>query len=97
MSKGIDIVDVMLAVRKGELKILVSNGFFLLQNVKSGEAVRLNEAEPVRHGRWRDSNFIPGMLTCTNCGAQRNPNFKIGGGAWCYCPNCGAKMNKEEA
>ena len=101
MAKGIDIIDVMLAVHKGELKILVSNGFFLLQNVKSGEAVRLNEAEPVRHGRWILGNVEPGYCTpggnrpwlCSECGVAISwrldrPNEN-------YCPNCGAKMDKE--
>ena len=47
-------------------------------------------------GEWRKSDFIPGMLTCTNCGIQRNPKFKLGGGAWNLCPNCGADMRKEK-
>ena len=51
------------------------------------------DAVEVVHGRWKDSDFINGMMTCTNCGVQRNPKFKIGGGAWNYCPNCGAKMD----
>lgn len=54
------------------------------------------EAEPVIHARWKESDFIPGMLTCSNCGAQRNPKFKIGGGKWNGCPNCRAKMDKED-
>lgn len=53
------------------------------------------EVEPVRHERWKESDFIPGMLTCTGCGVQRNPKFKLGGGAWNRCPNCGAIMDKE--
>lgn len=51
---------------------------------------------PVVHARWKESDFIPGMLTCTNCGVQRNPKFKLGGGAWNRCPNCGAKMDLEQ-
>lgn len=47
-------------------------------------------------GKWKESDFIPGMLTCTACGAQRNPKFKIGAGAWNCCPNCGAKMGGGE-
>ena len=46
------------------------------------------EAEPVRHGRWDDSNdgIIP---YCTVCGRShrcfdRTPNF---------CPHCGARMD----
>ena len=43
MAKKVDIIDVMLAVHKGELKVFVKNGFFLLEDTKSGECVRLNE------------------------------------------------------
>ena len=53
----------------------------------------LAKAKPVLHGRWKQSDFIPGMLACNSCGAQRNPNFKIGGGGWHFCPNCGVKMD----
>lgn len=48
------------------------------------------EAEPVRHGRWDDSN--DGITPyCTVCGRthscfNRTPDF---------CPNCGARMNLE--
>lgn len=63
--------------------------------VHTGESIEADVA-PVMHARWKDSDFIKGMLTCTNCGAQRNPNFKIGGGAWNYCPACGAKMDMED-
>ena len=55
------------------------------------------DAVVVRHGTWRNSDFVSGMLACNQCGAQRNPKFKIGGGAWNYCPNCGAKMDGERA
>lgn len=51
------------------------------------------DAVPVIHAYWKDSDWIQGMKTCANCGVQRNPKFKIGGGAWLYCPNCGAKMD----
>ena len=44
MPKKIDLIDVMLAVYKGELKIIEKNGFYLMEDMKSGERVRLNEA-----------------------------------------------------
>ena len=46
------------------------------------------DVEEVKHGEWKGSDFIAGLLSCDKCGAQRNPNFKIGFGAWNYCPNC---------
>lgn len=45
--------------------------------------------------RWVQSDFIDGMLSCSKCGAQRNPKFKIGLGAWNFCPNCGAPMAED--
>ena len=60
------------------------------------ESIPAADVEEVRHGRWKGSDFIAGLLSCDKCGAQRNPNFKIGFGAWNYCPNCGAKMDGKE-
>lgn len=60
------------------------------------EAVPAADVAPVVHGRWKQSDFISGVHACTVCGAQKNPNFRIGFGAWNYCPNCGAKMDGEE-
>ena len=56
------------------------------------KAIPAADVAPAVRGRWKESDFIPGMLTCSNCGAQRNPKFKIGCGSWNFCPNCGAKM-----
>lgn len=51
------------------------------------------EAEPVRHGRWGTHSDRPDSLICSVC--------KCGFDMWKhdphnYCPNCGAKMDKEE-
>lgn len=43
MGKKIDIIDVMIAVNNGKLKVFVKNGFFMLEDTQSGECVRLNE------------------------------------------------------
>lgn len=50
------------------------------------------EAEPVRHGRWGTHSDRPDSLICSVC--------KCGFDMWKhdphnYCPNCGAKMDKE--
>jgi len=45
MAKKVDIIDVMIAVHRGELKVSVSNGYFMLEDTKSGERVRLNEVD----------------------------------------------------
>lgn len=52
------------------------------------------DAEPVRHGRWIDVNpdsFWDPRMRCSICKQEEIPLSK-----WHYCPNCGAKMDKEE-
>lgn len=49
------------------------------------------EAEPVRHGRWMmyatpDDHNI--WFACSLCNAAQNKEST-------YCPNCGARMDKE--
>ena len=51
------------------------------------------EAEPVRHGRWERSGPL---LECQSCGEIYSQLGGNAGKSWNYCPNCGAKMNKEE-
>ena len=53
--KQIDIIDVMLAVRDGELKIIIQDGFFLMENTKSGERVRLNKVTEINDSRCCES------------------------------------------
>ena len=48
------------------------------------------EAEPVKHGEWRDYPIADGCLQCSSCGVLRM------GKPSNYCPHCGAKMNTEE-
>lgn len=58
------------------------------------EYVEAVEAEPVRHGRWYwlayDAKPEIGNWHCSLCngiGSRKTP----------YCPNCGARMDGEEA
>ena len=50
------------------------------------------DAVPVRHGRWvwNDYGGI-GNYHCSECG-----NICICNGDYDYCPNCGARMDKDE-
>ena len=45
--------------------------------------IQTADVAPVRHGRWEND-------TCTNCGYGVYPWNNTG-----YCPNCGARMDKE--
>jgi hypothetical protein len=53
------------------------------------------DAVPVVHGRWRmetdeeEPNPLCKVLVCSVCG-------KMGGRNFCYCPNCGSKMDEKE-
>ena len=56
------------------------------------------EAEPVKHGRWEWHNEDGWYYSCSVCGHNAYGNTdNIVSGLWGYCPNCGAKMDAEEA
>lgn len=46
------------------------------------------------YGKWKQSDLLSDMISCSECGCQRNPKFKLGLGRYQYCPNCGAKMEE---
>ena len=59
-------------------------------------AIEALQAEPVKHGEWVESEISNELYNCSNCG----------GACWSYdyertivksnfCPNCGAKMDKD--
>lgn len=50
------------------------------------------EAEPVRYGRWMCGDYYDIGDVCSECdwdSGMVNPTLR-------YCPNCGAKMDKED-
>lgn len=54
---------------------------------------------PVRHGRWTGHDIGNGRLsidedTCSLCGS-RFYQIAETGCVWHYCPNCGARMDKD--
>ena len=61
------------------------------------------DVAPVRHGRWiEDERTYPGPglknNLCSVCGEIAG-SWKEGlepGRKWAYCPNCGARMGKED-
>ena len=54
------------------------------------------EAEPVRYGYWENANGRPKtyIRKCSVCGKEAY--FCGRGCSYKFCPNCGAKMDKEE-
>ena len=56
---------------------------FCLEGIKRHTA---HDAEPVRHGHWKDSS---NGWTCSICNRDVSRDYN-------YCPNCGAKMDEEE-
>ncbi len=46
------------------------------------------DAVPVRRGKWREYQTADGMNQCSECGVLRFGKSN-------YCPNCGARMDKE--
>lgn len=49
------------------------------------------DVEPVRHGRWDKAGYD--LARCSFCHTVRKTDFARDH----YCPNCGAKMDGEEA
>lgn len=61
------------------------------------------DVEPVRHGRWDyDSDGVPCCTVCGEPALQRlylyfkNKSFSAPFEKSKFCPNCGAKMDKED-
>ena len=58
-------------------------------------AIEALDAEPVKHGEWKYyhfkdiNNVYVGVCECTVCKHREYSEHK-------YCPNCGAKMDKEK-
>lgn len=56
------------------------------------------DAEPVRHGRWLETNkLFKGIYQCSVCGSYSamTSGALADGRKDYFCPNCGAKMDLE--
>ena len=77
-------------------KIVAANLFQYANAVTNmiGDAPTI-EAEPVRHGYWENANGRPKtyIRKCSVCGKEAY--FCGRGCSYKYCPNCGAKLDKE--
>ena len=52
-------------------------------------SIQAADVAPVRHGRW----IVTDVVTCSECQVFTRSEFV---GRWKYCPNCGARMGKED-
>lgn len=54
-------------------------------------AIETLQAEPVKHGEWEKNEPLPSewQYKCSKCGVPSKSNSHN------FCPNCGAKMDKE--
>ena len=60
------------------------------EEVKRIKAIPAADVEPVRPGRWVSKEGIYGVVYCSIC------DFELKIDNTLRCPNCGAKMDKEE-
>lgn len=68
-----------------------------LERTKSELYKVKRDAEPVRHAKWVQSNSVPSYHFCSGC--KRAHKMPMSCNVYVlpyYCPNCGAKMDKEE-
>lgn len=85
-AAALDAIDGMKPINMEQLAVKA----FCWAAVKSIPAV---DAAPVVHGRWIDENpddSLDPRMRCSICTGVETPLIK-----WRYCPNCGAKMDKE--
>lgn len=69
---------------------------YLAVSVAAIEAAPAVDAEPVRHGRWKNGNNRPFTYFLHLCSACGKDAYFCGNGCnYNYCPNCGAKMDAE--
>ena len=78
-----------------------TDAYFQIKSILLG--TKTADVAPVRHGRWiEDERTYPGPglknNLCSACGEVAGA-WKEGlepGRKWAYCPNCGARMDKED-
>lgn len=69
-------------------RVLDSDRWIIADIKKSIMDLQTIDAEPVRHGKWIEYPIADGMNQCSVCGVLRFGESN-------YCPNCGARMDKE--
>lgn len=56
------------------------------------------DVQPVKYGKWKyyKNNGIIDTYICTNCQGKVEMAIDVEPSKFRYCPNCGARMDKEE-
>lgn len=78
-------------------KAMGTDSYFQIKSILFG--LKAADVVEVRHGRWLTTDAYPHHLYCSVCYKTYAKNAK-----WVneldlptnYCPNCGARMNKED-
>ena len=86
MKRYVDLDEILLALPKSAAKII--------------EDWPLADVEEVRHGKWipLSGNDIVDVMECSNCGMKYGHDkgtLDIYIEITRFCPNCGARMNRE--
>ena len=55
------------------------------------------DAEPVRHGKWLCTDDLYEVAYCSECKYDADEPWGLVIERFKYCPNCGAKMDAQEA
>lgn len=80
--------------REALLEKLAEHDLCLCVSESDIENMPAADVAPVVHGRW--SWDTGDMWTCSVCGTRNHIKEVMGRPDFNYCPNCGAKMDKEE-
>ena len=78
-------------------KAMGTDSYFQIKSILFG--LKATDVAEVRHGRWMTTDAYPHHLYCSVCYKTYAKNAK-----WVneldlptnYCPNCGARMGKED-
>ena len=97
MKEYIERADLYEAMNSQDCEFSLIDALALIEEFPAADVA------PVRHGRWiEDERTYPGPglknNLCSVCGEIAG-SWKEGlepGRKWAYCPNCGARMDKED-
>lgn len=73
---------------------------WIAKRIRNQEAFPAADVAPVRHSHWipatasKNQNDTVNVFVCSNCHHFTQSKFVK---TWNYCPNCGARMDKEAA